>query len=219
MIGSKFFKKFFSESAFTVIEMVVVLGISVVLSSILIIYSGDSRKFLIFSNERSLVVSAIFKAKSYSLETYQPTQFTISGIRPTEIICGWGVHFEKNSSGDDSYYVYKDIDPSGTCSGSSVGVFDPSEPAQVFEKGTLDKNILEFKCLDVLPSGFSCSSASSKTSMDVFFQPPDPTVIFNPDSPSYKEANVQLEFSGGGCSLIKINRSSQINLDEFTTSC
>ncbi len=215
----KFFKKLLLSSGFTVIEMVVVLAISVILSSILIIYSGDSRKFLIFSNERSLIVSAIFKAKSYSLETYQPTQFTISGINPTESICGWGVRFEKNPSGDDKYYVYKDIDPSGTCSGVTVGHFDVLEPAQVFEKGKLDKNILKFSCLDILIPGGSCVAGSDQSSIDVFFQPPDPKVIFNPDFVNSRQAVIQLEFSGGGCSVIKINRSSQINLEEFSDSC
>ncbi|MST04400.1 MAG: type II secretion system protein, partial [Candidatus Pacebacteria bacterium] len=197
-------------TGFTVVEMVVVLAISVILSSILIIYSGDSRKFLIFSNERSLIVSAIFKAKSYSLETYQPTQFTISGINPTESICGWGVRFEKNPTGDDKYYVYKDVDSSGTCSGATVGHFDVLEPAQVFEKGKLDKNILKLNCLDILTPGGSCLVGSDQSSIDVFFQPPDPKVIFNPDFINSRQAVIRLEFSGGGCSVIKINRSSQI---------
>lgn len=204
-------------TGFTVIEMIVVIAISIVLTSVLILYSGDSRKFIEFSNQKFLILNAINRAKSYSLETYQPTQFTISQIGPSEVICGWGIHFEKKPTGDE-YTIYKDIDSSsGDCSGPNVGVFDGG--AETFEKNVVDAGVSSITCLDLVQSGFACTNLNSKNSFDIFFEPPEPIVIFNPEDTNLKDGVIKLGFIHGGCSIFRITRSAQIDLSEFSSSC
>jgi type II secretory pathway pseudopilin PulG len=69
---------------FTVIELLVVIGITGLLSSYLIIYSGTSREQLALSIEASRLAQVIARAKSLAISTYGAS----GGL------CGYGLHVD-----------------------------------------------------------------------------------------------------------------------------
>ena len=90
-----------SSSGFTLVEAVVVVGITIILTSIMITYSRGSEQQILFFREQSLITSSILQAKGFAIHTFQPDfqpQFT--GTESITPICGWGVHVEEETATD-----------------------------------------------------------------------------------------------------------------------
>lgn len=229
-------------AGFTFIEVLVVITISLALTTMLVGYTRTSERQIIFFKEHSILVNALFRAKSFALETFQP-ELTPGFAGSGERVCGWGVHFDLTGQ-NNRYILYRDIAPGSNpnaCSNPSVGNFNPSSNnPEAFEVFELDTKIIKISCLRFGPSG-SCSPSSSERKvmvipradaagviiapgggggniqqLDVFFLPPDPQVIFHPSiGPSNSEAVIVLELADGSRkSEIKINKAGQISFDE-----
>lgn len=117
-----------SESGFTLIEMLVVVSITALLSSVLIIYSRIGERQILLLREQAKIVNMILKSKSLALQTY------VTG----EKVCGYGVHFEEPRSA----ILFKDL--ADDCS-SSDNVY--SGAGEDFEKLTMDI-LLSFSAID-----------------------------------------------------------------------
>lgn len=70
-------------SGFTLIEMLIVIGISIVLSAIMIVSGSSSRQQIALSTERVKVAQVITRAKSMALNSFSPGGNA----------CGYGVRF------------------------------------------------------------------------------------------------------------------------------
>lgn len=79
------FKVHLSRNGFTLIELIVVLGITALLSSILISYNSTSRQQLALYAEQIKFVETILRAKALSLS---PSIQSSSGV------CGYGVQID-----------------------------------------------------------------------------------------------------------------------------
>ena len=80
---------------FTIIEIVVILGIIALLTSSLILYSRSGERQVILFREQSRIISALSRAKSLALATFgQP-----------DVPCGYGVHFEARRT----FLIFKDL--------------------------------------------------------------------------------------------------------------
>lgn len=73
-----------NEKGFTLIELVVVIGILSLLSASLITYSRAGEKQIIFFKEQSVLTAVIFQAKNLAISTYG---------RNNVDSCGYGLHF------------------------------------------------------------------------------------------------------------------------------
>jgi len=82
---------------FTLIEMVVVLGVVVLLSGLLIIYSREGEKLSLILRTRTQVVSDINRAKNLAI-TSQSWQ--------GQKTCGYGVYFDTTNN---RYIIFTDI--------------------------------------------------------------------------------------------------------------
>lgn len=95
---------------FTLIELVVVIGVIALLTSILIIGLGGSRVKFNLMVERAHIVEAITRAKSLAIQTF------LENPDPTEPqTCGYGVRFDYvgdgvNYFGDNTYFIYRDVE-------------------------------------------------------------------------------------------------------------
>jgi len=81
-------------NSFTLIEILVIIGILTLLTSFLLLYGRAGEKQIILFREQAKVISVVARAKSLALST--PIE--------DEPACGYGVHFE-----EDGYFIFRDI--------------------------------------------------------------------------------------------------------------
>ncbi len=82
-----------SRKGFTLIEILVVLSILTLMTSMLVLYNRVGERQILLLREKARLISAIFRAKSLALNTL---------IEDTPA-CGYGVHI-----GDRGYFIYRD---------------------------------------------------------------------------------------------------------------
>src|SRR3989344_625961 len=136
------------NAGFTIIEILIVIGVIVSLVSILLLYGRNGENQLILFKEQSKLVSTVYRAKSMSIETF-------SDPSPP---CGYGIHFDLPSS----YFIYRDMPPLTGCKDSDKKYADTGVIDEVVERYTLSPQV----SLGPLPI------------TDVLFIPPDPKTIF-----------------------------------------
>ena len=110
------------------IEILVVLGIMALLSSIAILYSRTSEQQIILFKEQARVVSVISRAKSLAIQTFAEAP---AGV------CGYGVRFEP----DGRFFLFRDLPETGADCGSADKQY--SGEAENFEVNRLD-SVLRF---------------------------------------------------------------------------
>ncbi len=200
-IYSEFVKQSHKGAGFTVLEMIVVLSIVIILTAILVVYTRDSEKQIIFFKEQSVLVAALLRAKSFAIETFQPTQQPGLGL-PTEKVCGWGVYFNKQ---DQNYIVFRDLAPATDC--TEADSHYTSTQNEEFETFSFNQSI-GFDCF--YSSASSCDS-SVDDEVSAVFIPPEPKVAFYPDSTASDLIIVLSLKDGSRESTIRINKAGQIS--------
>lgn len=194
-----------NNKGFTLVEAIVVIAIMVTLTAILLGYSRNSEKQIIFFKEESLLIGSILRAKGFAIETFQP-QINPGVSLPSELICGWGIHFNSN---DNEYSIFQDLVPSGDppsyCDTPAAGNFNVAD--KIFETFRLNSNIIVIAQLDVNPG------PSNNSTLDITFKPPDPRVVFTPSTSNTIEALIKLKLTDNSrCSLIKVNKGGRVEV-------
>lgn len=208
-------KKFSSKKGFTLVELIVVISITVIFTSILLVYSRKSDDQIVFYNQTSLFLSTLLRAKASSLETFQPTQFPPN--TPQELVCGWGVYVHRSLLGRNDpqgFALFRDLSASGFV---GCDLNDPRIGRYDGEFGGPDQRLQDFilppsvriKCLSL--DNLACPGGLGE--MSVVFQPPDPTVALTSqsDTLNHTEAYIILSLlDESRCSRIKINKFGQV---------
>jgi hypothetical protein len=195
------------RAGFTIIETLIVVGITVILSSILIVNSRSNKEQIAFFRSQSVLANSFLRAKAFSVETFQPAFQPCPGcaidVSPTERVCGWGIFFDKPAG---KYILFRDLAPGGGASqcASANGKYSPGEEFEIF---TPDAGVvLDSICF--VPSG-TCTNRANIT-----FIPPDPSVDFYDDggkNTTDAQASVTLKIQSTGFSrTIHINRAGQV---------
>lgn len=181
----------FSEGGFTLIEILVVISVTLVLSGILIGYSREAGKQLILVNNQAKLVSLIARAKSLSIATF--IENTLPSAPGSPITCGYGVHVD-TASGE--IFIFRDLAVNCASGDNKFGSGDVKLTGQL-DVFKLDSQAIQF--------------ASDTTLRDIIFIPPDPTVIIN-GAVSTKEAAISIEIKGGSSkSTVKVNNAGRIS--------
>lgn len=164
--------------AFTLIEILITLGIMVMLTSILIVYSRRSEQQIALFKEQAKVVSIILRAKSLAIQTSAGDYQT-----GDPILCGYGVHFEYDpGTKNNRYFIFKDlVDPGANCSKVSDKKYSTDF---LFLDDAKDVKVEEF----ALPENLQFAETSSLT--DVLFMPPEPKVWREPTGPGEKKVTI-----------------------------
>ena len=87
----------------TLIEIVVVLGISMLLTSMLIVFNRSGERQIVLYTDQARVVGVLNRVKSLTLKTYK------TGGN----VCAFGVHFEEPRK----FIIFKDVSSSDDCDG------------------------------------------------------------------------------------------------------
>lgn len=157
---------------FTLIEIIVVMGIIAVFSAILIGYSRQSSKNLLLTSTEAKLLSLVSRAKFLSIETF----FEQLGNPPSERkICAYGVHVDYSTN---EIFIFQDRVPTDNC-GNATNKYEPGGNDARLESELdfvrVDTNILKLEgSLD-----------------DIVFIPPDPDVIIN-NNPSIRDATIEI---------------------------
>ena len=181
-------RQIFKSEGFTVVEIIVVLAIIGVITSIIIFNIGSERKN-----------SALLRsAQNLSLNLRQVENYALSSkVFKTEgVPCGWGIHF--SGTGSTSYIIFADLVVSAASCSNQDFVRNP-DGSEDFEAVNLE-------------SGITISGLSNGLS-DVIFIPPDPIVKFRftPDDQSQTSASITLTNKDGAPRVININKTGFIS--------
>jgi len=187
---------------FTLIEMLVVIGVIGVLTAILIGYSRQSSRNLALTSSQAKALSLFSRAKFLSIETF----FDQLDNPPDDLrICAYGVHVDQETG---EIFIFQDRveeDPidEDECS-SSNNVFDSDDDVALSSE--LDYMKLDDRILEIREN-------PATTLENVVFIPPDPDVIIN-DNPSDSEGAVEVGLIDDEFSYtITVDRSGQVRTD------
>lgn len=178
------------KAGFTLVEMLVVVGITTLLMGYVLTYSSSSRNQIYLYTEEVKIAQTIARAKSLAIATYNQ-----SGVP-----CGYGVRFEYGVNGGtrDRYSLFR-YDP------PSCASFDIIEP--VFSTILGDG-------VEMVPEYLSISRDHNDALEYIFFVPPDPdTYIWRVGSfVSSTDATVYVRTKDGSASLrVRVNSAGQIS--------
>jgi prepilin-type N-terminal cleavage/methylation domain-containing protein len=162
-------KKSSKQNGFTLVELVVVMGITSFLLAITITGFQSSRNKFSLLMERVHIMEALLRARNLTIQTFIPRG---------EQLCGWGLHVSYDTVGPDvrRYFIYKDK--------LDVSELDCKDPIHDFQfNAGVDEIFQDFRLpgnLDFnnrLPDG----SLNPEALDDIINIPPDPKVILFPD--------------------------------------
>lgn len=181
---------------FSLIEMLVVMSITLLLSAILIGYTRGAGRQLVLISGQAKIVNLISRTKSLSVATFLDEQ----GLRTDPSapkICGYGVHVDK---GAGQVFIFRDL--AVDCSAD-----DPMR-RYVFD----DKDVKLTSTLDTFSVPEATVQFGDDTTLtDVLFIPPDPTVVVNA-LPSLESAKLTLQSKDKALSvLVKIDNAGKIS--------
>lgn len=178
-----------SRRGFTLLEMMVVLGLVIIFATITVMYNKNIGKQIVVSREHAKVLSILIKARSAG--------FTIPKS-PTQSICGYGVHVDAASR---TLTFFKDLGVVGSPCASTAD--------HVYTVGQGDSEMIEQVVLD--PSVSMTSDMS-----DIVFIPPFGDVLIDADGTKTTATITIVGASAGVTKAVKVNSYGQIT--EVTTS-
>lgn len=121
-------KIFKNKKGFTLLEMLVVISIMALLSSLLILYSRTGENQVLLFREQSRLITALNRAKSLSVQLYNTP----------ETPCAFGVHFSQTE-----FLIFRDLASDCQNAGHTY-----SDPGELFENYQLSPKI-RFRQLDL----------------------------------------------------------------------
>lgn len=192
------------KKGFTLVEMLVVLAITALLSTIAIIYSHIGQSTLSLSIEESKVAQFILEARELSIATYSTSDTT----------CAYGVEFNYVSS-TYSLFEYNSAIPDGggrpVCPSlaSTTAAFNTNDVVK-YTDGTWQVHTAPGVTL--INGG-----NASNTIQAVLFYPPDPFTLISLDGTTFLDppptSYVYLKTSDGGSSrTLSVNSAGEVNL-------
>jgi prepilin-type N-terminal cleavage/methylation domain-containing protein len=186
-----------SSGGFTLIEMLIVIVISTMLSAIAISYSSISRNEVALSVESTKITQIILEAKSLSVATYGNLTNA----------CGFGVSFDAVAQ---TYSIFA-YHPSGSPSCPPAAGVTTLAPAdiQLYSEGTWNIHVA---------NGVVLSGTSNPDRLyDVLFYPPEPATLISRDGSTFlapgQTSRVYLTTADGNASAtISVSPGGQVEL-------
>jgi prepilin-type N-terminal cleavage/methylation domain-containing protein len=193
------------RNGFTLIEILIVIAISALLSTIAIFYTGAGQNTVALSVEEAKISQLILEAKELSISTYGA-----SGV------CGYGVNIDMAAQ---TYSLFSYIPGTPTCPDVSTitGISGtPGSGAQegIYTQGTL--NIPVSKGVIIQATDPNTGLPYPDSLYTVLFYPPDPAVFLSHDNATFPgtftNLAVHLETSDGtNNDTILVNSQGQVS--------
>jgi prepilin-type N-terminal cleavage/methylation domain-containing protein len=184
-----------NREAFTLVEVLIVITISALLSTIVISFSSLSKNEVSVSVEEAKISQFLFQAKTLAMATYAVSSST----------CGYGVSFNYTNS---TYSIFAYTPNTNSCpSASSIINISPAN-MQKYTDSTWNVH---------LARGVNFNSSLQDSASVILFYPPDPITLISLDGSTFTEqtsSSVYLYPTGGSSYLnhISINSAGQVTM-------
>jgi len=182
--------KKFKTNGFTVIEMLVVLGVTSVLVSIFVVQAGDLRDQISLFKEEARLIQTLFKAKTYSIQ--------VLSEEGGDTACGYGVYLNGFGESEEASYLnfLRKKGADGTC---------PEDYADLVYDETTKTEILgsEYK----IDSKVFIKGVSNN---NFVFIPPKPEVVVDGEIRKDGFVFLCLKENTDFCRGIEVNKVGQI---------
>lgn len=208
-----------SRAAFTLVEMLVVIGISTLVSAAAIIYSNVGQNEVSLTIETAKVAQLILQARELALDTYTGT------VTATSHPCAYGVHFDLNSD-PQTYSLFAYMVPSNTSCPSpamvaSTTIITPGQGGNISSYASSSWQMPVAQGVRIAsPSNnnFPTACGGSPVVGDILFYPPAPVTLISPankngvfSSPT-PSSIICLETSDGkNTTVISVNPEGQVS--------
>lgn len=172
-------------AGFTLIEMLVVVTITVLLSSFLIVYGTGSRQQIALSVEAAKMAQVILRAKSLAVATFN---------YPV-VPCGYGVHIDYLTG---SYHIFRYEETISACSNLDPGLLSHSYPPRsIIQSFQVDGNVQ-----------FVDDAGQVE---DILFIPPNPRVLVWDGAGYITEGVISLVSKNGSSRVdVAVDSSGQV---------
>lgn len=174
------------KKAFTLIEMMVALGVIAVLSTMVLAYTRSSQVFSNLIRETERLIFELRRAQNLSMLVFQETA-------GSQDICGWGIYLNRDQLPQTSYILFSD----NCLPGSSVG-------NQRYDSGEEKETINLLKGIEIFKSNV----------YSVVFVPPEPRIKFFPSLGINENAYFKIRLQNQperDCYKISISAAGQIS--------
>ena len=203
---------------FSLIEALVVISITILLTASLAVFSRSGEKQIAFFREESVLVSSVLRAKGFSIETFQPE--LEPGFAPPASggrVCGWGIFFEKTPV--SRFVIFTDFAPGGPSAEciSADQQYGGAGSNETFEEFLFDSAVA-IDCLALNASSGDPCAAPGFERIHVTFIPPDPMVVFTDETGGSggKEAVIVLRLNSPNqsrTSTVRISEAGQVSVN------
>jgi prepilin-type N-terminal cleavage/methylation domain-containing protein len=185
-----------ARNGFTLIEVLIVVAISTMLTAMAITYSSTEREQIALSVEETKISQFILQARSLSIATYGNAGGSV---------CGYGVLFDA-SSGTYSIFAYiPNLGMGTTCPVVSSITSAPGAAAEAKYTNETWR---------VSPQGGVTFSTSGPNALSlILFYPPNPdTLLFDGSGSPISQASIKLTTADGKLShTISVNSAGQLS--------
>lgn len=154
----------FKNKGFTLIEMLVTLGIITTLSSMVLVYSRKSETVSNLIREGDRIVFELRRAQNQAMLMLQQDS---DGKK----VCGWGIYIDKAGMPQDKFLLFADL-----C------LPDQSKGNEKYDTGEKVEIISLLKGVEIFESNIS----------SITFIPPEPRIKFDSDLPDGINANIKI---------------------------
>ncbi len=148
---------------FTLIEMLVTLGIITALSAMVLGYSRKSETTTYLVREGDRIVFELRRAQNQAMLMLQEG--------PDGEVCGWGIHIDRANLPQEQFFLFADLCLTGESKGNEK--YDSDEEVET---------IFLLKGVEIFQSNVA----------SVLFIPPEPRVKFEPNLLDGENANIQI---------------------------
>lgn len=175
-----------SNTGFTIVELLVVMGITAILFTSLVFYSRTAEKQLILFKEQMKIITALQKAKSLAIVAFSESQTT----------CGYGVNFDKTNN---KMTIFKEQPASGNNSCSTRDHIYTSID-EFYEEIKLDNRTIKFGNLINSDGGVFA---------DIVFISPEPIIVIDDSSSEFATIEIT-DILGVNKKTVKVTDAGQI---------
>ncbi|MEE8131747.1 MAG: prepilin-type N-terminal cleavage/methylation domain-containing protein [Candidatus Paceibacterota bacterium] len=169
------------KTGFTIIELLVVIGIITLLSTMAILYSHTGERQIILFQEQIKILNALSRAKSLTINTFIQS----------DVPCGFGVHFDESNN---SFRIFRELAIQPDCLDADFQYSGASEDFLVPEVFNLNP-VITFDSLVV---------------DDIIFYPPAPSVAILPGFQEEAIIGLKIIGSTQPPVIIKVNKEGMI---------
>lgn len=191
--------KHIQHTGFTLVEMIAVLAIFSIMTSIVLFNYNKFTSDTVLTNMAYEVALSVREAQIYGVSVRNP-----DGVSGEDFSKPYGIHFPKVTGGSSSYFLFADAEstPNGTYAGSTCTP-GSGECVQAY---TLQRNV---KITD-MRAGPDCSEPlTNGQSLSVSFRRPNPEPLFN-GAKDKTFAEITLTAPDGATRYVVVSNNGQI---------